>query len=262
LSRQGKALNYNRNTEHMTWDKIPEIDLYSDGGAEPNPGKGGFGVIISYKGSKKEFSQGFRLTTNNRMELMGVIHGLERLKTKSIVNVYSDSRYVVDGITKGWAAKWRSNKWYRTKTEKAINWELWERLLILISTHQEVKFNWVKGHFGHPENERCDELANLALNGDNLYTDLAYEESLFTETGFEFNAEITSPITESKFKNEKAKIKVNSEGDPCRKCGSAVLFKPSKKKNLKPGQTYYFEYYFLCPKCKTVYLVEEAKRFI
>jgi ribonuclease HI len=84
----------------MDWNDIPEIDLYSDGGAEPNPGKGGFGVIMFYKGIKKEFSQGFRLTTNNRMELMGVIHGLERLKTKSIVNVYSDSRYVIDGIQK------------------------------------------------------------------------------------------------------------------------------------------------------------------
>ncbi len=246
----------------MNWNDIPEIDLYSDGGAEPNPGKGGFGVIMSYKGIKKEFSQGFRLTTNNRMELMGVIHGLERLKTKSIVNVYSDSRYVIDGITKGWAEKWKSNNWYRTKTEKAINCDLWERLLALISNQQEVKFNWIRGHFGHLENERCDELANIALNSESLIEDTGYEENLFNETGLEFNSSLTNPTIKSSFQNRKDNIKIKSEGDPCRKCGSAVILKPSKRKELKPGQTYYFEYYFLCPKCKTVYMVEEAKRFV
>src|SRR5688572_23592342 len=97
----------------MTWNELPEIDLYSDGGAEPNPGKGGFGVILSYKGNKKEFSQGYALTTNNRMELMAVIYGLERLKTKSIVKVFSDSQYVINGIEKGWAQKWKSKNWYR-----------------------------------------------------------------------------------------------------------------------------------------------------
>ena len=246
----------------MKWEEIPEIDLYSDGGAEPNPGKGGFGVIMSYKGTKKEFSQGFRLTTNNRMELMGVIHGLERLKTKSIVNVYSDSRYVIDGITKGWAAKWKSNNWYRTKTEKAINYDLWERLLILISNQQEVKFNWIRGHFGHPENERCDQLANIALNSESLIEDTVYEENLFNGTGYEINTLATNPTEKSNYTNQKANIKIKSEGDPCRKCGSAVILKPSKKKEFKPGQTYYFEYYFLCPKCKTVYFVEEAKKFL
>ncbi len=246
----------------MNWDDIPEIDLYSDGGAEPNPGKGGFGVILSYKGIKKEFSQGFRLTTNNRMELMGVIHGLERLKTKSSVNVYCDSRYVIDGITKGGAEKWKSNNWYRTKTEKAINCDLWERLLVLISNQQEVKFNWIRGHFGHPENERCDELANIALNSESLIEDTDYEENLFNETGLEFNSLLTNSTIKSAFQNRKDNIKIKSEGDPCRKCGSAVILKPSKKKELKPGQTYYFEYYFLCPKCKTIYLVEEAKKFV
>jgi ribonuclease HI len=246
----------------MNWNDIPEIDLYSDGGAEPNPGKGGFGVIMSYKGIKKEFSQGFRLTTNNRMELMGVIHGLERLKTKSIVNVHSDSRYVIDGITKGWAEKWKSNNWYRTKTEKATNFDLWERLLALISNQQEVKFNWIKGHFGHPENERCDELANIALNSESLFEDAVYEENLSNEKGLEINSSLTNPKLKSSFSNRKEHIKIKTEGDLCRKCGSAVVLKPSKKKELKPGQTYYFEYYFLCPKCKTVYMVEEAKRFV
>lgn len=246
----------------MTRNDIPEIDLYSDGGAEPNPGKGGFGVIMSYKGIKKEFSQGFRLTTNNRMELMGVIYGLERLKTKSIVNVYCDSRYVIDGITKGWAEKWKSNNWYRTKTEKAINFDLWERLLILISNQQQVKFNWIRGHVGHQENERCDQLANIALNSESLLEDTCYEENLFNETGLEFSESLINPTIKNSFQNRKPNIKIRSEGDACRKCGSAVLRRPSKKKELRPGQTYYFEYYFLCPKCKTVYMVEDARRFL
>src|SRR6478736_3551787 len=101
----------------MNWEDIPEIDLYSDGGAEPNPGKGGFGVIMSYKSNIREFSEGYELTTNNRMELMGVICGLERLKTKSLVNVFTDSQYVVHGIEKGWAERWKSKNWFRTRTE-------------------------------------------------------------------------------------------------------------------------------------------------
>ncbi len=225
----------------MNWDEIPEIELYSDGGAEPNPGKGGFGVIMSYKGSKKEFSQGYMLTTNNRMELMGVIYGLEKLKTKSIVNVFSDSRYVVDGITLGWAEKWKTQNWYRTKTEKALNYDLWERLLILISNQEKVKFNWIKGHFGHPENERCDELASEALNGENLLEDIGYD-----------------PIPET------TNAKIKNEGDLCRKCNTPVILKKPEKKKLKPNQTYYFEYYLLCPNqsCKTMYMVEEAKRIV
>ena len=237
----------------MERKEIPEINLYSDGGAEPNPGKGGFGVIMTYKEIKREYSQGYELTTNNRMELMGVIHGLERLKTKSIVNVYSDSRYVIDGIEKGWAEKWRSNNWYRTKTEKAINSDLWERLLILISAQEKVTLNWIKGHAGHLENERCDELAFAALNGEILLVDTGYQPNQFQgdEKG-------EGEFVQSGLK----KNKVNAEGDPCRKCGTSVVKKPTKKKIAKPGQTYYYEYILLCPGCKTMYLHEESKRYI
>ena len=220
----------------MNWTEIPEIDLYSDGGAEPNPGRGGFGVVLSYKGHKKEFCEGYLLTKNNRMELMGVIYGLEKLKTKSIVNVYTDSRYVVDGINSGWAEKWKSNNWFRTKNVKAVNSDLWERLLSLISNQQEVRFNWIKGHVGHIENERCDELASLALNGDNLLNDINYKPE------------------------EKVNARVQNEGDICRKCGVEVVKKQTKKKAAKVGQTYYFEYYLFCPSCKTMYLVDDAKR--
>ena len=237
----------------MEWNEIPEINLYSDGGAEPNPGKGGFGVIMSYKDNKKEFSQGYELTTNNRMELMGIIYGLERLKTKSVVNVFTDSRYVIDSIEKGWAKRWRSKNWYRTKMNKAINYDLWDRLLLLISAQEKVTFNWIKGHAGHIENERCDELALAALRGDNLLVDTGYQLNQLQD--YEKGG---GQYIQSNFK----KIKVNAEGDPCRKCGINVVKKPTKKKAVKPGKTYYYEYFLLCPGCKTMYLPEEAKRDI
>lgn len=158
-----------------TEETFPEVNIYTDGGAIPNPGRGGFGVIMTYKEVKKEFCQGYLLTTNNRMELMGVIFGLERLKMSSIVNVYSDSKYVVDAISEGWAEKWKSQNWYRKPTEKASNQDLWERLLELISKQQSVKFNWIKGHNGHPENERCDQLANYAISNTDLLEDLVYK---------------------------------------------------------------------------------------
>lgn len=157
--------------------ELPIVKLYSDGGADPNPGKGGYGIIMTYKRVRKEFSQGFLKTTNNRMELLGVISGLERLTRQSKVNVYTDSRYVINGIEKGWARKWRSNNWYRNKTEKALNPDLWERLLQLLEIHQ-VKFDWVKGHNGHPENERCDALATQAMKQPDLIADKGFEESI------------------------------------------------------------------------------------
>lgn len=237
----------------MEWNEIPEVNLYSDGGAEPNPGKGGFGVIMSYKGIKREFSQGYELTTNNRMELMGVIFGLERLKTKSVVNVYTDSRYVIDGIEKGWAERWKSKNWCRTRSEKVINYDLWDKLLTLISLHQKVTFNWVKGHAGHLENERCDELALTALRADTLLVDTGYQPA--QSQSDESNK---GDYTQSNVR----KTKVTAEGDACRKCGTSVLKKPTKKKVAKPGQTYYYDYFLLCPNCKTMYLLEEAKRGI
>lgn len=159
----------------MTNDKkeIPGVVIYSDGGAEPNPGKGGYGVILTHRGRKKELWQGYCLTTNNRMELMGVIAGLEALKTRAQVKVVTDSRYVVDGIEKGWARRWKAKGWYRTKKEKAINADLWARLLELLDKHH-VMFGWVRGHNGHPENERCDYLASLAMSSGNLKEDTGF----------------------------------------------------------------------------------------
>ena len=165
-------------------EKSQKIFLYSDGGAEPNPGKGGFGVILKYKGHIKEFSQGYKKTTNNRMELMAVIYGLEQIKIKSTVVVISDSKYIVDSVNNGWLKKWASNNWYRNKKEKAINIDLWKRLLLLLDAHQ-VSFQWVKGHNNHPENERCDELATQALSKKELKKDSGY---LSTSTLKDINA--------------------------------------------------------------------------
>lgn len=151
----------------------PHVLLYTDGGAEPNPGRGGYGSILTYNGKKKEFSAGFKMTTNNRMELLAVISGLQKLKVPSKVTVYSDSRYVVDGIEKGWAKSWRAKNWMRNKKEKAVNSDLWARLLDLLDLH-EVNFHWVKGHAGHPENERCDVLASIAMRGRDLKDDPGY----------------------------------------------------------------------------------------
>ena len=138
--------------------EIKTVDIYTDGACSGNPGSGGYGVVLLYNGARKELSAGYRLTTNNRMEVLAVIKGLECLKEKCRVNLYSDSKYVVDAINKGWAKKWRSNGWRKADKKPALNADLWERLLELLDTH-DVKIEWVKGHAGHSENERCDRLA-------------------------------------------------------------------------------------------------------
>ncbi|MDY0019295.1 MAG: ribonuclease HI [Anaerolineae bacterium] len=150
------------------------VVIFTDGSALGNPGPGGYGIVLRYKEYRKELSGGFRRTTNNRMELLACIKGLEALKTKCPVVLYSDSRYVVNGITLGWAKRWRARGWYRTKTEKAENYDLWARLLELCEQHP-VSFRWVKGHAGSLENERCDELATTAARQPGLPPDVAYE---------------------------------------------------------------------------------------
>lgn len=135
-----------------------EVEIYTDGACSGNPGPGGYGVILKYKGQAKELSGGESQTTNNRMELMGVITGLNALKEPCVVMLYSDSKYIIDAINKGWAKKWHANNWIKSDKKKALNIDLWEQLLDLLDKH-EVTFNWVKGHAGHTENERCDTLA-------------------------------------------------------------------------------------------------------
>jgi ribonuclease HI len=154
------------------------IVIYTDGSSLGNPGPGGYGVVIPSTGPSlgkdREFSGGFRKTTNNRMELLACIVGLEQLKGPSAVALYSDSRYVVDGITKGWARRWQGNAWQKRNGEKALNIDLWQRLLALCDRH-EVQFVWVKGHAGNPGNERCDQLATQAAARPDLPADEGYE---------------------------------------------------------------------------------------
>ncbi|MEG1999824.1 MAG: ribonuclease HI [Evtepia sp.] len=135
------------------------VTVYTDGACSGNPGPGGWAAILLYGETKKEISGGEKQTTNNRMELSGVIAALERLKEPCIVELYSDSKYVIDALEKGWAKSWQKNNWNR-KTGPALNPDLWERLLALCATHR-VCLHWVKGHAQNEYNNRCDELAVL-----------------------------------------------------------------------------------------------------
>ena len=137
---------------------MKKVFLFSDGACSGNPGPGGYGVILRYKDTEKEFSGGEPETTNNRMELMGVITGLSALKEPCEVLVTTDSKYVVDSITKGWVYSWQKKGWVKSDKKPALNVDLWKKLLPLLEIHK-VTFNWVKGHAGHPKNERCDALA-------------------------------------------------------------------------------------------------------
>lgn len=137
---------------------MKHVYVFTDGACSGNPGPGGYGIIMKYKDTIKEFSGGAAQTTNNRMEMTAVIEALSKLKESCEVTVYSDSKYVIDAVTKGWAKSWQKNNWVKSDKKKALNPELWEKLLGLLDKHR-VEFVWVKGHAGHPENERCDELA-------------------------------------------------------------------------------------------------------
>ena len=217
-------------------DARPHVEIFTDGGCEPNPGPGGFGAVLIHPKKRKEVSGGFRRTTNNRMEIFAAIAGLEMLKQPCKVTLYSDSQYLVDAMAKGWAVKWRKNDWWLNNKERAKNVDLWKKLLALCETH-DVEFHWVKGHAGHPENERCDQLSMAALRRPNLPADEGYENK-----------------TESEGRRPAIQ-----EGEPCRKCSTPVVKQTSRK---RPKGDYYHEFYLWCPKCQTTYTVEEAKRFV
>lgn len=152
-----------------------QVTIYTDGSAIGNPGPGGYGAVLLYGDHRKELSGGFRKTTNNRMELLACIKALKALKYPCSVILHSDSRYVVDGLEKGWAKKWQSQGWMRNKDEAAKNADLWSQLLNLCDAHQ-VAFEWVKGHAGNPENQLCDALANGAAQQAGLPPDNNYEQ--------------------------------------------------------------------------------------
>lgn len=141
--------------------ELKKVEIFTDGACSGNPGPGGYGVLLRYNGNEKQLSEGFINTTNNRMELLAAIRGLEALKQKCHVTLYTDSQYVANGINKGWAKSWKAKGWIKSDRKPALNADLWDKLLNLIDSH-EVEIIWLKGHAGHPENELCDRLAVAA----------------------------------------------------------------------------------------------------
>ncbi len=169
------------NTHQAKDAQADAVIIYTDGGCTDNPGPGGYAAVLLYKDKRKEIAGGFCLTTNNRMELLACIEALKSLKGKSNVILHSDSQYVVNGINRGWAKRWRANNWKRSKTADAENVDLWQQLLDLCE-YQHVEFVWVKGHAGNRENERCDRLVAQARSQPNLPADTAYETGQTTAT--------------------------------------------------------------------------------
>ena len=157
---------------------MARVELYSDGSSRGNPGPGGYGTVLRFTKStgevhERELSQGYRETTNNRMELMGAIVGFEALKRPCSVEFYSDSQYVIKAFTDNWIAGWVRRGWKNSQKQPVKNVDLWKRLIAAVEPH-EVSFNWVKGHAGHDENERCDALATAAADGDALAEDAGF----------------------------------------------------------------------------------------
>jgi ribonuclease HI len=220
----------NQNTTH----------IYSDGACLVNPGKGGYGVVIIEGETRKELMGAFIRTTNNRMEILAAIVGLEALANPSTVRLYSDSKYLVDSMAKGWVERWKGNNWKSAKKKKVPNTDLWKRLLAQDNIHN-VDFIWVKGHAGNTENEKSDELSYLAIDVCELQVDSGYIETAGS--------------------NKQQLVKIEYAGQLCRKCFTQVVQKTPKAKR-RPGQEYYFEYYLHCPGCGTNYFVERAKIYI
>jgi ribonuclease HI len=160
--------------------ELKEVNIYTDGACIGNPGPGGYAAILKYGKQQKEISGGYKLTTNNRMEIMAVIVGLEALKDVCSVTVWSDSEYLVKAMNEGWTRKWKQYNWRLNNRKKAANIDLWDRLLKLCEIH-DVDFEWVKGHNDNKENVRCDELANIAAYGNNLQEDYGYEKKVKPE---------------------------------------------------------------------------------
>lgn len=151
------------------------VTIYSDGACLGNPGRGGYGTVLLFGEHRRELSQGYRRTTNNRMELLGAIVGLEALTRGCTVELFSDSKYVVDAMAKGWLDGWQRRGWRTASKQPVKNQDLWQRLLRAIEPH-EIRWQWVRGHSGDPLNERCDELAVAAANGDGLLEDEGFGE--------------------------------------------------------------------------------------
>ena len=155
---------------------MKSVHIFTDGGSFGNPGPGGYGVVMKYRRHTKELSGAFARTTNNRMEIMAAIKGLQELTERCKVTLYSDSQYLVNAFSKGWVFNWEKRNWTKSNREKVKNIDLWKILLSLCSRH-EVEFSWVKGHAGHKENERCDYLCKQAAEKPDLPADEGYLEN-------------------------------------------------------------------------------------
>ena len=217
-----------------------QVIIYTDGACEPNPGPGGIGVVLLREGEEERFSQGYILTTNNRMELTAAIVGLEMVPGTAAVTLYSDSKYLVDAITKDWVQNWEESGWVRKGGRRVPNRDLWEKLLTLGKIHQ-ITYRWVKGHAGDEYNEIADSLSYQAIAHEDRIEDEGYLDHLALE--------------------EASPSKITQVGQPCRNCGTAVVKRVPKRKK-KPSQSYYFEYYLQCTNCGTTYMVDAAKRTI
>ena len=157
------------------------VEIYSDGSSRGNPGPGGYGTVLRYVDAQgavheRELSQGYRMTTNNRMELMGAIVGFESLKRPCAVDFYSDSQYVVKAFTDNWIGGWQRRGWKNAQKQPVKNVDLWKRLIAATSPH-DVSYHWVRGHVGHAENERCDALATAAADGQSLIEDEGFDNA-------------------------------------------------------------------------------------
>ena len=248
------------------------ITIFTDGGAEPNPGIGGYGVVLRFGDTMKELSQGFELTTNNRMELLAAIVGLESLKESCDVRLYSDSRYIVDAVVTGTVFRWREKAW---KNGKVKNIDLWERFVLAYVKHQ-VECVWVKGHSGIADNERCDELATLAIASLDLQKDKGYIEHVLSKSN-RTEKPLKKKANPNSISNGVGKSANNSDsaaksqssvatkrgpkpkkvGDPCRNCATPLQRRETKKSN--PNSAYYYTWHLHCKNCNRMYHVEAAK---
>jgi ribonuclease HI len=214
-------------------NELLEVEIFTDGACEPNPGPGGYGVVLQCDKHRKELSGAFKETTNNRMELLAAIVGLQALKQRCRVRLTTDSKYLANAITQGSAQRWRDNGWWRTPNQRAANPDLWALLLDLLAKH-EVTIAWTRGHAGHVENERCDQLASQVVGSAHAAVDEGYEQS-----------KIPGPAS-------------ISEGHPCFKCRTALVKRIPKKKKGK--RSFRYEWYLYCPGCDTSYIVEAGKQ--
>lgn len=177
----GVQLSQQERKEDKLLDKeLVSVNIYTDGACSGNPGAGGYGVVIIEGNKRKEFSQGYRLTTNNRMELLAAIIGLQNLSGHRQVRLFTDSRYISDAINLGWLATWRAKGWRKTGKGKVLNPDLWKQLAQALDRHT-VEVVWLRGHAGHEENERCDFLAVQASRAKHLLEDVGYLDSQETE---------------------------------------------------------------------------------